>query len=196
MARAMGVRDWVHVLGRLPVGDQRALAAAVPGVNEARRAWSRDAPKLAKLVTFADGDVLACATPSVDGYIVDTRGLVPTFESPRRMFVHQYAMAVGLAAAATGASCRVVTSVLAFDQSVAPAVGCPARADNSANVPWPGSRITTRLTDGTITPLVAARQHARHFLTFRLDAPRKYRGRRARDWTKVRPADALPLPCG
>ena len=196
MARAMGVRDWVHVLSRLPVGDQRVLAAAVPGVNEARRAWSRDAMKLAKLVTFADGGVLASATPSVVGYTVDTRGVVPTFESPRRMFVHQYAMAVGLAAAAAGAPCRVnvITSLLAFDQAVARAVGCPL-PDNAENATWPGSRIATRLS-GPVTPLVAARQHARHFLTFRLDAPRKYRGRRARDWTKVRPSDALPLPCG
>ena len=194
--RAMDADAWVHVLRRLPAADHRALALAVPGVGLAVRAWAHDAKRLAKLVTFADGSMMASATPSTTGYVVDTRGVLPTFHSPRRMFVHQYALAVGLAAAGQAASPRRLTSVLAFDQAVARAVPLPGPVvlPGTREVTWPASKVSTTLGGNPVVPV--ARQHARFYLSMRLDPPRRLRGRRARRWTKVAPGDALPLPCG
>ena len=187
----LGPDDWVHVLRKLPAADHRALALAVPGVRPAVVVWAHQVKRLAKLVTFVDGGVAGIATPTDLGYTVDTRGVLPTFHSPRRLFVHQYALAVAMAAGAGG---RTLTSMLAFEQSVARSVPLPNAVSLENDVAWPSSRVATRLGDvGDVLP--AARQHARFFLSMRLQAPRRLRGRRARRWTKVAPADALPLPC-
>lgn len=185
----LGVDEWVHVLRKLPAAYHGALALVVPGVRMAVVAWAHQVKRLAKLVTFADGCVVGIATPTDEGYTVDTRGVLPTFHSPRRMFVHQYALAVAMAAGAGG---RTLTSMLAFDQAVARSVPLPNADPLGDDVTWPSSRITTRL--GDVLP--AARQHARFYLAMRLQPPRRHRGRRARRWTKVAPVDALPLPCG
>lgn len=192
-ARALRAEHWAHVLRRTPAADQPALAAALAEAARGMRLWSRVVVRLARLATFADGEPLVHATPARDGYAIFAKGAAP-FATTRRMFVHHYATACALAAAALDAPPRNVVSMLSFGAALAAAVplhNCVTLEDGSAA--WLASRVMHHVPPqvGAAGVREAALIHARLYVGMRL-------GRRpGRRWTKVPAHEALgPLPPG
>jgi len=167
MALRLHPQDWVAVLRRLPSETHQALADAVPAAMEAQWLWAEEVKMLAKLVTFADGEMVAVTTPCEQGYCINGSYV------PRRFFVHAFAEVFEKYPA------HQLTSMLAFDQETGRSVPLSSRAAlvGGTMVGWPGSRL--------VTPVHAAILHARLYVCMRLGLPKRQRGRRAARWSKI-----------